>query len=657
MVVTLNDEKCVFSTTTVKFLGHIVDKFGIRADPVKTMAINKMAQPTNVTELRRFMGMINQLGNFSPNLASITQPLRELMSSKSAWIWGPAQEQSFQASKDELSKPTVLALYNPESKTKLSADASSYGLGAVLLQEHDHEWKPVVYASRSLTETESRYAQIEKEALSITWGCEKFSDYILGKNILIETDHKPLVPLLSSKHLDSLPPRVLRFRLRLMRFSFSIIHVPGKFMYTSDALSRAPVETADKNSTALQDEVECHIASITSGFPATKHQLEIYRTAQARNPITETLIKYTKFGWPEKHKLPSTIKPYWSVRGQITLHNELLLFGNRIVVPKELQDDVLEKIHQGHQGILKCRLRAMSAVWWPGISKDVENLVKDICASRVPPKKEPMIASDLPLYPWQKVGADLFELKGTKYLLVIDYFSRYVEIAKLTSTYSGVVIGHLKTIFSRFGIPEVVVSDNGPQFVSHEMKAFAVSYNFEHVTSSPRYPQGNGLAERAVQTMKNMLTTKDDVNLCLLSYRTTPMPWCGHSPAELLMGRQLRTQVPRVQERFIPEWSYLKELKKQHKAYKGKQADYDDVSHRVRERPDLGIGSEVWVTNLDDKREPTRGVVSSQAETPRSYVVHTPSGPLRRNSQHLRTVPEERTAPEGPTPEDGQQGL
>ena len=235
---------------------------------------------------------------------------------------------------------------------------------------------------------------------------------------------------------------------------------------------RAPVETADKNSTALQDEVECHIASITSGFPATKHQLEIYRTAQARNPITETLIKYTKFGWPEKHKLPSTIKPYWSVRGQITLHNELLLFGNRIVVPKELQDDVLEKIHQGHQGILKCRIRAMSAVWWPGISKDVENLVKEchICASRVPPKKEPMIASDLPLYPWQKVGADLFELKGTKYLLVIDYFSRYVEIVKLTSTYSGVVIGHLKTIFSRFGIPEVVVSDNGPQFVSHEMK-------------------------------------------------------------------------------------------------------------------------------------------------------------------------------------------
>ena len=138
---------------------------------------------------------------------------------------------------------------------------------------------------------------------------------------------------------------------------------------------------------------------------------------------------------------------------------------------------------------------------------------------------------------------------------------------------------------------------------------------------SPRYSQRNGLAERAVQTMKNILTTKVDVNLCLLSYRTTPMPWCGHSSAELLMGHQLLTQVPRVQEQFIPEWSYLTELKKQHKAYKGKQADYYDVSHRVRKRPDLGIGSEVWpvwVTNLDDKREPTHGVASSQAKAPRS---------------------------------------
>jgi hypothetical protein len=181
----------------------------------KTAAITAMKAPTNITELRRFMGMINQIGKFSQNLADFTQPLRQLLSKTSAWYWGPHQEQAFAGIKRELSQPTVLALYNPQSHTKVCADASSYGVGAVLMQESDSTWKPVAFASRTMTETEKRYTQI---ALAVTWACEKFSTYILGMKFLIETDHKPLVPLLGTKHLDSLPPRVLRFRLRLARF-------------------------------------------------------------------------------------------------------------------------------------------------------------------------------------------------------------------------------------------------------------------------------------------------------------------------------------------------------------------------------------------------------------------------------------------------------
>ena len=279
--VTLNKDKCVFSTSMLTFLGHVLDKDGISADPEKTSAIRMMDQPNNVSELRRFMGMLNQMGKFSPNLASITQPLRELLSTKSTWTWSPAQDEAFNMAKAELTKPTILSLYDPGAETKLSSDDSSYGLGAVLLQLHQGGWKPVVYASRSLTETERRYAQIEKEALAITWACEKFSEYILGKQILIETDHKPLVPLLSSKHLDDLPPRVLRFRLRLMRFAFSIVHVPGKYMYTADALSRAPTGVPVDDCTAFQKEVEGHIAAVTEILPATKQQLDKYRCAQA----------------------------------------------------------------------------------------------------------------------------------------------------------------------------------------------------------------------------------------------------------------------------------------------------------------------------------------------------------------------------------------
>lgn len=155
--------------------------------------------------------MVNQLGKSIPNLAQLTQPLREPLGKNSTWVWRPSQSEVFSLVKEELSKPTTLALHGPKAPTKVSADASLYSLEAVLMQETESSWRPVAYASHSITDTEQRYAQIEKEALAITWACEKFSDYILGKPITIETDHKPLIPLLGTKQLDSLPPRVLRF--------------------------------------------------------------------------------------------------------------------------------------------------------------------------------------------------------------------------------------------------------------------------------------------------------------------------------------------------------------------------------------------------------------------------------------------------------------
>ena len=202
--VTLNPAKCEFQKKKLKFLGHLIDEHGIRADPDKVSAIVNMQPPTNVPEMRRFMGMVKQLGKFSPVLAELTQPLRQLLTKHTAWLWGPDQDRAFSAVNEELTKPTVLALYNPKAPTIVSADASSYGLGAVLLQQ---QGKPIAYASRSMSETVTQYAQIEKEAT--TWTCEKFSTYIQGMKFTIETDHKPLVHLLGSKNLDRLPPRIL----------------------------------------------------------------------------------------------------------------------------------------------------------------------------------------------------------------------------------------------------------------------------------------------------------------------------------------------------------------------------------------------------------------------------------------------------------------
>ena len=164
--------------------------------------------------------MINQMNRFSPNLAQLSQPLRELLSSKQTWIWGPAQQEAFEKMKAEITTPRVLAHYDVTADTKISADASSYSLRAVLPQSNNDSWKTVSFVSRSLTETERRYASIEKQALAITWASQIFSKYVLRKQIQLETDHKPLIPILGNKTLDSLPPRVLRFQLRLMKFQY-----------------------------------------------------------------------------------------------------------------------------------------------------------------------------------------------------------------------------------------------------------------------------------------------------------------------------------------------------------------------------------------------------------------------------------------------------
>ena len=189
--ITLNGEKCKFSQPRITFLGHVIDKQGISPDPRKTAAISAMKPPSSITELRRFMGMVNQMSKFSPNIAQISKPLRDLLSTKNSWAWTGSQEESFRKLKEELSSTRVLALYNVAAKTKISADASSYGLGAVLLQQQEDKWRPVAFASRSLSETECHYAHIEKEALALTWALEKFSEYVLGKVVHLERITSP----------------------------------------------------------------------------------------------------------------------------------------------------------------------------------------------------------------------------------------------------------------------------------------------------------------------------------------------------------------------------------------------------------------------------------------------------------------------------------
>ena len=191
--------------------------------------------------------------------------------------------------------------------------------------------------------------------------------------------------------------------------------------------------------------------------------------------------------WPSKQQLTDNLLPYWKVRGELSLYENLLLYGSRIVVPTNLRNETLHKIHQGHQGIQRCRLRIASSVWWPGVSKAIESYVKNCpqCLKSYTPPKEPLLSSPLPNRPWQKVAVDLFELNKSHYLLVVDYFSRFPEFFQLSSTTSPSIVRVLKATFARHGVPSILFTDNEPQFSSQDLKEFASAYSFRHITSSP----------------------------------------------------------------------------------------------------------------------------------------------------------------------------
>ncbi|XP_065176961.1 uncharacterized protein K02A2.6-like [Sycon ciliatum] len=635
--VTLNPDKCLFKVTSAKFLGHIIDQDGIHSDPQKVQGIQDFTPCQDVADVRSFLGLVNQLGKFSPSLASVSQPIRDLLKKGNAWSWGPPQQSAFEEIKALLSCTPVLALYSPEYPTIVSADASSYGLGAVIKQQQPSgDWKPVSFQSRALLPAERRYAQIEKEALGLTWACNRFSDYLIGKRFTLETDHKPLVPLFSTSALDSIPPRVLRFRLNLMRFDFDIVHIPGKDLIVADALSRSPASRPlSADDVRLLDDAEAFLDSVVSHLPASDARLSEIQHQQAQDPVCQHLVQYTLSGWPSLQSAPVSVKPYYASRQSFCITDGLLLYGSRIVIPDQLRPEVLQQLHAGHLGITKTRERARQSVWWPGLSAQLADIVSNCqaCARDKPTPMEPLLSSRLPEFPWQEVAADFMQFQGSQYLVVVDYYSRWIELAQMSRTSAASLITQLKSMFARHGNPDVFVSDNGPPFTSAEVSAWLQEQGTTQRTSSPLHPQGNGLVERAVQTLKHLLVRGGDPYVALQSYRASPLAH-GFSPAELLMGRRIQTRLPMSADVRRPYLVDRTAFAAKDASLKSRQASDFNSRHRALDATPLVPGTAVFVP---DRKEP--GIVTAEHST-RSLIVETPSGSvLRRNRSDLIVDP------------------
>ena len=640
-------DKLQYRIAGVHYMGNVVSRAGLTPDLEKVKAITEMPKPEEKKALQRLLGMVKYLSQYIPGESDMTKPLRDLLKDDVDWRWEPEHDRALEQVKQALSREPVLRFYDVAKPVQIQADASQSGLGACLLQEG----QPVAYASRTMTSAEVNYAQIEKEMLAMTYACEKFHPYIYGKQVDVCTDHRPLEAIMK-KPIAKAPPRLQRMMIRLQRYSLRVTYVPGKDLQLPDTLSRAFTdEKPSKEATEAADDMEVMVCTLATNLPVSASKLADIREATEEDPALQMLARTIKAGWPRYMKsCAQEIRQYWHQKEEIHSADGLLLLGERIIIPATLRQEMLQRIHEGHLGAEKCKARARSVMYWPAMSDDIDDIVArcDTCLKfRRNTQKQPLMPHPVPEHPWQTVGADIMTFKSRDYLVVVDYFSKYPEMALLENKTAATIILHMKAIYARQGIPEFLVCDNMP-FASQEFKQFADNWGITVKTSSPEFPQSNGQSERMIQTLKQALRKADEENqdpyIALLRYRNTPVSGMDSSPAQLLQSRMLRDKLPITHNHLKPR--LVSGALQQLKARQASQKYYHD--RRAKDLPALNKGD---VVRIRRGRTWETAIVteSSLPGLPRSYKVLQNGRELRRNRYHLRPgVAQQQKPPEEP---------
>ena len=621
-----NLNKCVIKERMITFFGMLFSAEGVHPDPEKIEAIRAIQVPQDAQELQSFLGIATYMAPFIPNLSALSEPLRNLLKKGTDFHWSPSHSTAFEKIKQAICRQVSLTYFDPKKETVLQVDASLRGFGSALVQEG----KVVAFASRSLTDTETRYANIEREMLAVVVACEKFHSYLFGKRFIVESDHKPL-EMIHLKNLTAAPPRLQRMLLRIQGYDFTIKYKPGTEMLLADPMSRL-------NHLPCEESLDLQKVCLVC---FSDEKLNALKRDTSSDPELSPLREIIYSGWPGKQKQVAVpLRKYWAYWDELSIENGLVLKGERVIIPESQRDDILEKIHQAHQGVAKCQLRAKSCVFWPKINKDIEARVQkcEICQeSQNTQTKETLEPHEVPTRPWQVVGTDLFTWNGDEYLLMCDYYSKFPIVKKIPSGQSTgqTVVRLTKCVMSEQGVPELVISDNGPQYDCQSYKQFSKEWGFQHITSSPRYPQSNGFIERQVQTVKNTLDkavkSGQDPHMSMLCLRSTPIDSQLPSPAELLYQRKLQANLPIRVENQIPDRDriaqHLMERQQSMKYY------YDRNAHDISP---LTTGQPVRIQDQATKKWLPGTVICTRPE-PRSYEVQTQSGSiLRRNRRHLR---------------------
>lgn len=657
--ITLNPDKLKFAEEEVDYCGYHLSKNGFIPNEAKVTSLIEFKTPTNLTELQSFLGLANQLSQFSTQIAELAEPLRQLLKKSTEWTWSDAHEKSFLDLKEALSKPPILAFYDPKLPITVHTDAARLkGLGYACLQLHGKTWRLVQCGSRFLTDTESRYSTIELELLAIVWAMKKCHSFLAGRDHFdVITDHKPLLSIVNLKSLAEIEnPRLQRLKERLIPYSFTLGWKKGSDHAIPDALSRAPTEVGTKEDEIAEQEIEEHVHAVV----AANIRLLLAEGDQFQDSLVENLYKNSTSD-PEYNLLKNTIingfpanynevdpiiRPYAKVKDSLSVDEELVVYGSRLVVPRKLRKDVLQRLHSSHQGIGRTRSRARQSVYWPGIDNDIKNIVeacKD-CHELLPSQqKEPFMSEEEPSRPFESTSGDYFSHAGKTYLIYVDRLSGWPMVKMYNQEATAAkLITTLRKFFAATGIPEVFRSDNGPQLTAGNFRRFLQNWAVRISPSSPYYPQSNGHAEAAVKSVKNLIIKctnngnldTDEFAHALLELRNTPRS-DGLSPAQVLFGHPIRSIIPVHQRAYKEKWQKDESFCKEKRVIQKKKAEklYNTTAKPL---PELSKGDNVSIQDHRTGRWTSTGTIV-EVGSHRQYLVKRREGrALWRNRRFIR---------------------
>lgn len=598
--VLLNEDKTEFSKSSVKFVGHTITPSGVQPNSDKLEAVKKFRSPESPEELRSFLGLITYLGRFIPNLATLADPLRTLIkNSSNSFTWAENDEKCFQTLKSSIVESITLGFFDKSDETEVVTDASPVGLGAILIQRNkDNMERVIMFASKSLSGPERRYSQTEKEALAIVWSIERFHFYLIGCSFTLVTDHKPLMCIFNPSSKPC--ARIERWVLRLMPYEFVVKYRRGKDNI-ADPLSR--LSAVDETPEIFDEESDHYVNAIVESAKVAAVTLdEIKSTGQDDDELKELKLGLEKDIWSE------SVKKWRTLAAEFCFFDNLLLRNNRIYVPLALRERVLASAHEGHPGRNKLIQRLRERVWWPKMSRDGEEKSKSCVQCTLvsaPNPPIPLKMRELPTSPWKELAIDFTSASSynKELLVIIDYYSRFVDIKIQSGTTAEETIRSLQQIFPLLGYPDSITCDNGPPFNSKEFNSFCYHHAIRIHHTPPLFAQANGLVERQnrgikkrlqISYLSNSRNWQDDLLVDYLTmYRSTPQETTGKSPYELLFGRQMKDKIPILRRTSSINDDEIRERDKQAKEKMKKNAD---KKRRAKEST-IAEGDKVFLQN------------------------------------------------------------